>query len=397
MEATAEAPEEVAEDGDEDAAAKEAEVKDPNQEERGSGVNKYTYFVTTNLFSPWKRLPDVGPGQIAAARKIQLLFSGDLERDIVCNPFFFGKEKHLLRAQIARITHSTTLVPKGQYKLNEENEREIEEFEPEEDSKVEPLPSTRQASKPDAWVHFNASILKNNRTVHLDPPEEAPEGFDGEYDPEEAKKQIEAADPFEPRLKSITLDRKIKMGGKLVQSPWVVRLVGDSQEYVDERGKACCHGVVVVRSLIWPGAYTIYANRKLKSVYVGEGCKFSDELRPFPLAPPSLNVDPVEYGEFVLPVVKVITKEMIKEAFAKNYDNLWDTVHRGKDNGLTVETIKKLAGELKAKIHEKEDAMEVAEEAFDAAFENAEKDEDDKVAKAAAQTILIALFEASKL
>jgi len=70
VEATAEAPEEVAEDGDEDAAAKEAEVKDPNQEERGSGVNKYTYFVTTNLFSPWKRLPDVGPGQIAAARKI---------------------------------------------------------------------------------------------------------------------------------------------------------------------------------------------------------------------------------------------------------------------------------------------------------------------------------------
>ena len=48
----------------------------------------------------------------------------------------------MLRAQIARIVHSTMIVPLGKYKLNEETDREIDEVVPEEESKVEPLPST---------------------------------------------------------------------------------------------------------------------------------------------------------------------------------------------------------------------------------------------------------------
>jgi len=67
-------------------------------EEKGTGVNKYTYFVTNNPFSAWTRLPDLSPSQIETARKIKFLLSGDLEKDIICNPFFFGKEKNLLRA-----------------------------------------------------------------------------------------------------------------------------------------------------------------------------------------------------------------------------------------------------------------------------------------------------------
>jgi len=94
----------------------------------------------------------------------------------------------------------------------------------------------------------------------MDPPEEAPEGFEGEYDVEQAKKDIEAADPFEPRLKGIDDDSKIKMVGKLKQSPWVIRIVGDKAEYTDVQGKIVCHGTVIVRSLIWPGAYTVYRN-----------------------------------------------------------------------------------------------------------------------------------------
>lgn len=143
VEATAEGAEEVGEGEGDEAAVDE---KDPDQEEKGTGVNKYTYFVTNSPFTPWKKLPDLAPSHIEAARRVKVLFSGDLERDIICNPFFFGKEKNLLRAQIARITHSTQLVPAGSYKLNEESERDIDEFVPEEDSKVEPLPSTTQAA-----------------------------------------------------------------------------------------------------------------------------------------------------------------------------------------------------------------------------------------------------------
>ena len=50
------------------------------------------------------------------------MFTGDLERDIITNPFFFGKEKIYLRAQIARISHGTTVVPRGLFALEEAEE-----------------------------------------------------------------------------------------------------------------------------------------------------------------------------------------------------------------------------------------------------------------------------------
>ena len=79
-------------------------------------------------------------------------FTGNLERNIYTNPYFYGKEKHYLRAQIARMTHSTTLVPKGLYKLVEDNEREIEEFVPEEGELQ--MPSTSDMANPSNWVHY---------------------------------------------------------------------------------------------------------------------------------------------------------------------------------------------------------------------------------------------------
>jgi radial spoke head protein 4A len=61
------------------------------------------YWVTNNVLNSWTKLPDLNPSDIKAARKIKVLFSGNLDRKIQTNPFFFGLEKHYLRAQIARI------------------------------------------------------------------------------------------------------------------------------------------------------------------------------------------------------------------------------------------------------------------------------------------------------
>ena len=72
---------------------------------------------------------------------------------------------------------STTLCPKGLYKLTEDNDREVEENTPEEGEIV--MPSTKEMSDPNMWVHYNASILKNGRLAHMDPeaPEEPPEDY----------------------------------------------------------------------------------------------------------------------------------------------------------------------------------------------------------------------------
>ena len=140
------------------------------------------------------------------------------------------------------------------------------------------------------WVHYTAGILKNCRTAHLDP--EVPEGE--EIEPEELLKKIEEADPYEPRLKSIEEDRQVVVSKNQRISPWVVRLMGDSTEYLQESGKSVCNAVVVVRSLHWPGSYNFYCHGRYLNIYVGNGHKY-EETSYFPVHPPTVRDDPNEY------------------------------------------------------------------------------------------------------
>lgn len=82
----------------EEPAAEEEEGAVVEKEAPGVGVNKFVYYVAANAFDSWKKLPDVSPAEIDMSRKIKVLLTGDLERDIITNPFFFGKEKNYLRA-----------------------------------------------------------------------------------------------------------------------------------------------------------------------------------------------------------------------------------------------------------------------------------------------------------
>ena len=88
---------------------------------RGTGVNFYTYWVTDSLFSDWIQLPDAQPDQIFWSKMIKRAFSGDLNAEFDSRYPFPGKERHLLRSQIARITHATELCPKGQFEIDEES------------------------------------------------------------------------------------------------------------------------------------------------------------------------------------------------------------------------------------------------------------------------------------
>jgi len=80
-------------EGEDDGKVKEA------IEEKGTGVNKYTYFVANDAISgEWTKLPDLAPSQIESARLIKVCLTGDLDKKIYSNPFFYGQEKHYLRA-----------------------------------------------------------------------------------------------------------------------------------------------------------------------------------------------------------------------------------------------------------------------------------------------------------
>ena len=92
----------------------------PMQEKRGEGVNGLVFWVTDNLLSDWIQLPDASPEQLVVARMIKHVFTGNLNTTIDSCPPFPGKERHLLRCQLARITHATEICPKGLYEVDEE-------------------------------------------------------------------------------------------------------------------------------------------------------------------------------------------------------------------------------------------------------------------------------------
>lgn len=128
----------------------------PEAEPRGSGVNKYVYWVNDSVTGEWIELPDAVPVTINLSRRLKKIFTGDVEAEVITNPHFDKKEKDLLRAQIARITQVTSIVPKGYYKRQEENERDIMEV-PEEEKK---LPTFGDLTRLENWCHLAPNILK---------------------------------------------------------------------------------------------------------------------------------------------------------------------------------------------------------------------------------------------
>jgi len=63
-----------------------------------------------------------------------------------------------------------------------------------------------------------------NRLTHLDP-----ENIAEDEDPEVVKKRIEAADPYERRLKPITEDKKVRGG----LPAWTVKMCGDRSFFMN--------------------------------------------------------------------------------------------------------------------------------------------------------------------
>jgi hypothetical protein len=60
-------------------------------------IGHIIYHLTV-LTGEWTELPIIQPHHIVTSRRIKYIFTGNLEADVISNPFFFGKEKHLLKA-----------------------------------------------------------------------------------------------------------------------------------------------------------------------------------------------------------------------------------------------------------------------------------------------------------
>eukprot|EP00825_Cyclidium_porcatum_P039634 TRINITY_DN4852_c0_g1_i1.p1 TRINITY_DN4852_c0_g1~~TRINITY_DN4852_c0_g1_i1.p1 ORF type:complete len:497 (+),score=131.93 TRINITY_DN4852_c0_g1_i1:147-1637(+) len=234
------------------------------------GINKFNYFVTTDLTQEWVELPTINPDQLRTSRKIKYMFTGDLNREVITNPHFNGQEKHLLKCQIVRITATTSIVPTSLYQVNADDPREIEP--PEEEKK---FPDLATLSKLENWMHFTENILNEGRLVHM-----KPETIEEGKEEEEVMKQIQAKDPFEPRLKPISTDKRPNSE----MPAWTIKQFGDTSNYNAyqkedlKEPKLTNYGVIVIKNSYWPGQTTVYCNKQWQSLYTGYGFKFSEEL-----------------------------------------------------------------------------------------------------------------------
>ena len=261
------------------------------EKRKEDGINRNVFYVTNNLTEKWVELPDVKPSQIKLSRKIKYIFTGNLNRKIYTNPTFNGEERHLLRCQIARIYHGAKLVPSINHYTIEDPESPFKQLVPAEKPK---RLTNENLTSLDYWIHYPPGILNNGRISHIidDPPEGV--------EPEDHKKKIIDADPFDKRMGAASNDKKILTGFSYSQkysgiTPWrieksyedniyinpYVKMLDETQPDFDpaeQKENKMNYSLVVIKSLRWQGAYNAYLNGESYFFYVGNGMKIEDNM-----------------------------------------------------------------------------------------------------------------------
>ncbi|XP_055336451.1 radial spoke head protein 6 homolog A-like isoform X2 [Paramacrobiotus metropolitanus] len=272
--------------------------KDVLAEDIGTGANMYCYYVCQDLIAAeWLRLPDVSPEQIRKAKFLKRTFKGNLYSKIIGSPTYPGVEQNYLRAQIARITHGTTIGPIGQY-IPPEEEDETEggpKFTLMEDPDFEhPKLNEILSNSLSGYGHTLPYILRQGRCTWWDPsPGAKPAGEEEEEEAEEPEEPQpeegeEAADE-KPKKK-----RKLK--AKAESGPAVFSPITEDKETAKDAPawvvRPSCStlpqiGFVKICSTLWPGAICIVQQNKSENFYVGNGLKngeFSPYMPPMPQA-----------------------------------------------------------------------------------------------------------------
>ena len=227
-------------------------------ESRGNeGINRYTFWVSNSILESWYELPDITPQQLVASRQFKYHFTGDLNSKVKAFRSFPGKEMHLLKCQIVRILHSSSIVPKGYLKASENFKDQLEgkvtEFDEEYKS-----PSFEEMKSPEgeSWIHEHAYIYPNGKVI--DPSIET---------------QVD-------RMRGITEDEgyKVKEGegenaNEIDLKYWKVKVVGDQMVHNRANGDPITHAVVLVKNTRWPGTLCVWKEEKFANIYVGFGIK----------------------------------------------------------------------------------------------------------------------------
>ncbi|KAA3674897.1 radial spoke head protein 4A [Paragonimus westermani] len=241
-------------------------------EEPGKGLNKKAYYVCNQIGERWEKLPDVTPLQISVSRMIRCFFTGELDAEMKSYPPFPGLEKNYLRAQIARISATTTISPNNYYQFDEDEEESAEEdafresfiqnpeYEP---MSIFDLTDSSLAN----WVHHTAYILPQGRTIWLNPKSKSQSENEGDASDDEEEDEGELEEPDEPEPETgppllTPLSEDAQVEGI---TPWTTRITSRLVPH---------YAYAVLSSNLWHGAHAIASGRFFENIYIGWGQKF---------------------------------------------------------------------------------------------------------------------------
>lgn len=137
------------------------------------GANKFKYFVSSNVLDEYIELPDVNQNQIKLSRMFKYQLTGNLNASVKSFFPFPGKESHLLKCYILRITHSSCIVPEGYLEIKQiENSQEI--FGIDLTDKVTQVKedfvitsTVEETSAPEKWIHEYAYISDEGKIIDI--------------------------------------------------------------------------------------------------------------------------------------------------------------------------------------------------------------------------------------
>jgi hypothetical protein len=215
----------------------------PYIESRGNeGLNRYTFWVSNSLLEGWTELPEVTAEQMSESRKFKYHFTGDLSAKVRGFNNFSGKETHLLKCQILRIMHSSSIVPDGFLRISDKYQEElagkITEFADGEYT----VAGFEDMKTEDRWAHEYAYIYPNGKVV---------------VDTSTLPENVPAVD----RLRKIAEDegfkRKDKDENEEIVKYWKIKVIGDQMQYQKE-GNNVTYATILINNTRWPGSSTVW-------------------------------------------------------------------------------------------------------------------------------------------
>lgn len=253
-------------------------------EAKGEGANTFTYWVSAGGSAPWTRLPAARASHIVAARSVKRVLSGDLSAPVLSTPWFPGKERHLLRAQIARITATCTLAVNGYYEQVPDDEATGKNQIKIAETAFESFPGHDELKTQAGWKHAASFLFSNGKSSWPDFEKLAEDPKNEGLISEEEKAAIEAkiaAEGDHPILEGVEQDLEELKGEDAPEGSlaWSIKVCGDQGIYtVNDAPKT--YRVTAMKSLIWPGAVTVAQGTKFSNIYVGYGLKCGSLVPP---------------------------------------------------------------------------------------------------------------------